>query len=232
MVVGASGGLGGALLRRVIASRRYERVLALSRSSVTVDGAEAFALDLEDEGSIVQAAGQVGEPGSLGLVFVATGVLHGPGLRPERSLAELDPATMMRAFAVNAVGPALIAKHFTPLMPQRGRSVFAVLSARVGSIGDDRLGGWHAYRASKAALNMTTRNVAIELGRTRPNAVCALLHPGTVDTALSAPFQRNVSAERLTDPAVAAERLLGVLDGLSPAESGGFFAYDGSTIAW
>ena len=137
---------------------------------------------------------------------------------------------LARSFQVNAIGPALVAKHFLPRLPKDRPARFAVLSARVGSIEDNRLGGWYGYRASKAALNMLVRSLAIELARTRPLAVCVALHPGTVDTALSRPFQRNVAAQKLFTPAYAAGRLLDVLDGLGPGDSGGFYAYDGTRI--
>ena len=232
VIVGASGGLGRALLQQVAASGRYSRILALARRTPDLFGAEFVPCDLEDEPSIEAAAARTADGPAPTLVFVATGVLHGPGLAPERSLKALNREAMIRALSLNAVGPALLAKHFVPLLPRAGRSVFAALSARVGSIGDNRLGGWHSYRASKAALNMVLRTVAVELARTHPEAVCAALHPGTVATELSAPFQRGVPPETLFAPAVSAERLLAVLDGLGPERSGGFFAWDGSPIPW
>lgn len=219
VVIGASGGLGAALARALEESGRYEAVRRLSRR----DG-----LDLTDEASISRAAERL-RGGSLRLILVASGVLHGPHLRPERSWRELDPEALVAAYRVNAVGPALVAKHFLPLLAP-GRSVFAALSARVGSIEDNRLGGWHGYRASKAALNMLIRNLAIELARRSPDAVCVGLHPGTVDTALSEPFQRGVPEGRLFSPDESAAHLVRVLDGLTPADSGGVFAWDGSRI--
>ena len=137
-----------------------------------------------------------------------------------------------RLFAVNATGPALIAKHMLARAPRQGRLVFAALSARVGSIGDNRLGGWHAYRASKAALNMIMRNVAIELGRVNPDAVAVTLHPGTVDTGLSAPFQRNVAQDKLFPADRAARQLLDVIAALGPAQSGGCYDWAGQAIAF
>ena len=131
---------------------------------------------------------------------------------------------------MNAIGPALAAKHFAPRLARDRRAVFAVLSARVASLADNRLGGWYGYRASKAALNMTVRCLAVELARTHPHAVCVALHPGTVATGLSRPFLRGVDPRRLATPAEAAARLLTVIDGLTPADTGGFLAYDGSTI--
>jgi NAD(P)-dependent dehydrogenase (short-subunit alcohol dehydrogenase family) len=221
VVIGASGGVGAAITRRLEASERYAVVHALSRSGT--------GFDLEDEASIAAAAARVSEGPAPTLVFVATGVLH-HGFEPERSWRALDPEHLLRDYRINAVGPALVAKHFLPLLPRDRRAVFAALSARVGSIGDNRLGGWHSYRASKAALNMILRNLAVETGRTHPQAVVAGLHPGTVDTGLSAPFQRGVKPEKLFTAAHSAERLLAVLDGLTPADSGGVFAWDGARV--
>lgn len=232
VIIGASGGLGRAVLEQVARSGRYDRILALARGKLDIDGAEVVPFDLEDEASIASAAAKAADGPPPALIFLATGVLHGSGLTPERSLKAVDGGAMVRAFSLNAVGPALVAKHFIPLLPRKGRSLFAALSARVGSIGDNRLGGWHSYRASKAALNMVLKTVAVELARTHPEAVCAALHPGTVATELSAPFQRAVVPERLFTPAASAERLLAVLDDLGPEQSGGFFAWDGSPIPW
>ncbi|MBU4040950.1 MAG: SDR family NAD(P)-dependent oxidoreductase [Alphaproteobacteria bacterium] len=221
VVIGASGGIGAAVARRLEASGGYAVVHALSRSGT--------GFDLEDEASIAAAAARLDGGPAPTLVFVATGVLH-HGFEPERSWRALDPEHLLRDYRINAVGPALVAKHFLPLLPRDRRAVFAALSARVGSIGDNRLGGWHSYRASKAALNMILRNLAVETGRTHPQAVVAGLHPGTVDTGLSAPFQRGVKPEKLFTAAHSAERLLTVLDGLTPADSGGVFAWDGARV--
>ena len=229
VIFGASGGIGAALAEAVAASGRYDRVWAGSRSGAPVPGASAFAFDLTDEASIAAAASQIGA--GVTLAIVATGVLSaGPGFQPEKTYKAQDPAAYARAFAINATGPALIGKHFLPLLPRRERAVFAALSARVGSIGDNRLGGWHAYRASKAALNMILRNFAIELGRTHPQAVVAALHPGTVATDLSAPFTGMREGQHLFTPAEAAGYLLKVIDGLAPADSGQAFAWDGQPI--
>jgi NAD(P)-dependent dehydrogenase (short-subunit alcohol dehydrogenase family) len=157
-------------------------------------------------------------------------LLHDADLAPERASRELDQGKLLRQFAVNAVGPALVAKHFVPLLPRQGRSVFAALSARVGSIGDNRLGGWYGYRASKSALNMLIRTLSIELGRTHPEAICVALHPGTVDTDLSKPFQKNVAADQLFSPEQSAAHLLTVIDQLTPMHSGRCFAWDGTEI--
>lgn len=234
VVVGASGGLGGAVLARLAQVRPDDRLLALSRrrSDILPPQADWAHLDLTDEASIAAAAEGLSAAGGVDLVFVATGQLHGPGRSPEKSWRSLDPDALMAAFQVNAVGPALVAKHFLPRLARDRRAVFAALSARVGSIGDNRLGGWHGYRASKAALNQMIHTLAIELARQRPQALCVALHPGTVATALSAPFQGGVAQEKLFTPDFAAERMLAVLDGLTSADSGGFFAWDGASVPW
>ncbi|MEA3264257.1 MAG: SDR family NAD(P)-dependent oxidoreductase [Pseudomonadota bacterium] len=230
VIFGASGGIGAALAEAVVASGRHERVWAGSRSGQAAPaGTQPFAFDLTQEASIAAAASQIGA--EVALVIIATGLLSdGPDFQPEKTYKAQDPAAYARAFAVNATGPALIGKHFLPLLPRRERAVFAALSARVGSISDNRLGGWHAYRASKAALNMILRNFAIELGRTHPQAVVAALHPGTVATDLSAPFTGSGEGRRLFSPAESAAHLLSVIDGLTPAESGQAFAWDGQPI--
>lgn len=226
IVFGASGGIGAALVDQLRASPDYAEVLAGAR---TGDG--VVRSDLADESSIAAAAAVVGKAGPLDLVIVATGILRrGAALGPEKSWRELDGAAMAEVFSVNAIGPALIAKHFLPLLRRDTRAVFAALSARVGSIDDNRLGGWHSYRASKAALNMLIKNFSIELAQRNRHAIAVALHPGTVNTALSRPFQRNVPLEKLFTPERSAEELLKVIANLTPADSGGLFAWDGQRI--
>ena len=179
VVIGATGGIGAALAAVLEAGGRP--VLRLGRRT-------APALDLLDEGSIAAAAAQAGE--GLTLVIDATGFLHDARFRPEKAIREIDPAHMAHSFAVNATGPALLMKHFLPRLARDRRAVFATLSARVGSISDNRLGGWHSYRAAKAALNQIVRTTAVELARTRREAILVALHPGTVDTGLSVPFAK------------------------------------------
>jgi len=164
------------------------------------------------------------------LLFVATGLLHDDSRGPEKSLRQLDADWLLQNYQVNAVGPALIAKYFLPLMDRKEILRFAVLSARVGSISDNRLGGWYGYRASKAALNMMIRNLSIEWSRKNDQSIIVALHPGTVDTALSQPFQSNVPPEKLFDSRRAARQLLDVLEALEPAQSGRIFAWDGTEV--
>lgn len=233
-VVFGSGGIGNALVEQLSASGRYARIYAGSRqgSATRPAGVSSFTFDLADENSITSAVAGMAEVPEL--VLVTSGVLHDPAqaIAPEKTLRGLDPAVMARLFAINTIGPALIAKHLLPRLPRDRRAVFGVLSARVGSIGDNRLGGWHAYRASKAALNMLMVNFAIEMRRSHPHAILAALHPGTVATALSAPFRGGVSPEKLFSPEVAAQHLLRVIDALTPADSGGFYAWNGEKVPW
>lgn len=225
VVIGASGGIGAAVCSLLQESKRVGHILALSRSD------PANNIDLADEASIAAAAGRAAQLPNLRLVFVATGLLHdGDDLQPEKALRALDPAAMARNFAVNATGPALVLKHFAPLLPRQGKAVFAAISARVGSISDNRLGGWYSYRASKAALNMLLKTAAIELGRTRKELVVLGLHPGTVDTGLSKPFQSNVSEGKLFTPEQSARYLLEVIDGVTPEHSGSVLAWDAQTV--
>jgi NAD(P)-dependent dehydrogenase (short-subunit alcohol dehydrogenase family) len=234
VVFGASGGIGAALVAQLAASGDHARVHAgARRPPAPSPGIAPFAFDLEDEASIAAAAQAIAAEGPPALVIVATWVLSAPGgPGPEKSWRAIDPAAMARLFALNTIGPATIARHFLPLLPREGRCVFAALSARVGSIGDNALGGWHSYRASKAALNMLVRNFAIELAARNRDAIAVALHPGTVDTALSRPFQRGVPAERLFAPEVSAAHLLRVIEGLGPSDSGGLFAWDGQRIPY
>ena len=224
VVIGASGGLGDGLVRALQTERCFDQVLGFSRSS-------APRLDLLDESSIANCAATVAQTGlPLRLLFDATGMLHSPTGQPEKGLQQLDPTHMADAFAINAIGPALLMKHFLPLLPREGKSVFARLSAKVGSIGDNQLGGWYSYRASKAACNQLVHTAAIELRRRQPHALCVSLHPGTVDTALSRPFAKSGLSVVTAD--TAARRLLCVIDKLGPADSGGFFNHDASVLPW
>lgn len=224
VVIGASGGIGAALVTELSRAPRRQQVIALSRRSDP-------PVDLLDEKSIADAARFLaGLDAPVRLVVDATGFLHDDRFTPERRLQDLDPGHMLHAFRVNAIGPALLMKHCLPLLPRDGRSVFATISAKVGSIGDNRLGGWYSYRASKAALNQLVRTAAIELRRRCPEAACVALHPGTVDTRLSAPFGKAGLDVRA--PAEAARTLVALLDALQPAQSGGFFDYRGQALPW
>lgn len=208
LIIGASGGIGAALADAIPA----EHVVRVSRS---VDG-----LDVTDPASVDRVLG--GLDPAFDLIIVATGVL---GV-PEKSLAAIDAAAMVQVITVNTIGPALVLRHVPRLLSSAGK--VAVLSARVGSISDNRLGGWHSYRASKAAVNQIIRGAAIELKRTHKGAVCVALHPGTVAT----PFTQNYAVKNKTSPAEAARKLLGVINGLQDTDTGQFFDAEGKAIDW
>lgn len=231
-VIGASGGIGAAFANDLATCASVAQVYRLSRAATKSPAPDFLPLDLEDERSIENAATALkAAVGSLDMVIVATGLLHEPGgLQPEKSWRMLDSAALEKMFRINTIGPALVAKHFLPLLARDRKTVFAALSARVGSIEDNHLGGWYGYRASKAALNMMLKTLSIELARRNPNALCVGLHPGTVDTGLSDPFQRGVPAARLFTPAASARYLLNTLDRLTVADTGMVYAWDGSPV--
>lgn len=225
VVIGATGGIGGA-----IADALVEEGMAVRRFGRSLTGADH--IDLIDEATIAAAAARVAAGPAPTLVVVATGLLYEGERGPEKALRDLDPEWLLRSYAVNAVGPALVMKHFVPLLPKTGEPKLAVLSARVGSIGDNLLGGWWGYRMAKAALNMAVKNAAIEAKRRSERSIVVGLHPGTVDTGLSRPFQGNVPAAQLFKPDRAAVQLLDVLDGLKPKDTGKLFAWDGAEIVF
>ncbi len=216
VVIGASGGIGAAVSDAL--RGRGVQVAGLSRS---IDG-----LDVTDEDSIAHHLGRL--DGTFDLIFVATGALVIDGARPEKSIRALAMDPLIAQFRLNAAGPALVLKHALPLIPRDRRATFAVLSARVGSIGDNRLGGWHGYRAAKAALNQLMHGAAVELARTHRHAIVACLHPGTVETGFTADYPEH---DKLS-PAQSADRLLDVLDGLTPDRTGGFWDYAGREVPW
>lgn len=222
VVVGATGGLGKAFFEHLRIDPNCGHVAALSRNSEP-------PIDITSEISVAGAAAWLrARSAEWDLILDATGVLTIEGHRPEKRFSEIDPALMAQAFAVNAIGPALLLKHLTPLLPRKRRAIFASLSARVGSIEDNRLGGWVSYRASKAALNQILRTAALELRFSHRQSVVASLQPGTVATGLSAPYCSR--APEVLTPEYAAGRLLEVLEGLEPAQSGEFFDYEGQRL--
>jgi len=233
VIIGSSGGIGAALCEQLAARDSVSAVYALSRAGEKPSGTKIIALplDVKNEDSIADAAQAIAADGAPDLVIVAAGILSDEnGLMPEKSLRQQSADAFETVFAVNTIGPALVAKHFLPIMPRKARAVFAALSARVGSISDNRIGGWHAYRASKAALNMLIRNYAIEQARRNEAFIAVGLHPGTVDTALSKPFQSGVPDKQLFRPDQSARYLLDVIDGLSPSDSGKVFDWAGKEI--
>ena len=223
VIFGAGAGIGGALVEALSSTDSFGHVVGFSRKT-------SPPIDLMDEASLERAATFAAEMGELRLVKDATGFLHDDCQGPEKSWRQLEAGNMARSFALNAIGPALLMKHFLLVLSRQGRAIFASLSARVGSIGDNRLGGWYGYRASKAALNQLVRTAAIELARTHPEAVCVALHPGTVASRLSAPFVRE--GQTLLSSDEAAKHLLTVTGNLKSEDSGNFFDWRGAPVPW
>jgi NAD(P)-dependent dehydrogenase (short-subunit alcohol dehydrogenase family) len=244
LVTGASSGIGLAVVGQLLARADVAQVFAVARGAL--DSAPLAALqathgerlrllaaDLTCDTDLAALAERVrAHTASLHLLFNAAGLLHAPGLRPEKSITQLRRDALAQVFALNAFAPILLAQALLPLMKHGQPAVLASLSARVGSIGDNRLGGWYSYRASKAAQNQLLRTLSVELRRTHPQLACVLLHPGTVDTPLSTPFQLNVPADKLFDPQRAAQQLLAVVATMTPARSGSFLAWDGAPVPW
>ena len=224
VVIGATGSIGAALMAALQLDGTFAKVIGLSRSSTP-------ALDLLDEASIASAAQYVAALGlDLRLLIDATGELHSQGFMPEKTWQKIDPVQMARSFAINAIGPALLMKHFLPLLPRQGKAGFVSLSAKVGSIGDNRLGGWYSYRASKAALNQLVHTAAIELRRSHPNAFCNILHPGTINSNLSLPFVKFGIIVKT--PLEGSASLLTTINQLTENDSGEFFNQFGDILPW
>ena len=230
-IIGGNGAIGSALIKQAATSYPNAHIHAFSRTqSVTDNDQISHHLISYDEQAIALAADQATTHMTLDMVIVTIGMLYDELIKPEKSLKELSADKLQRLFSVNTILPALIAKYFTPKLTKENRSVFAALSARVGSISDNKLGGWYSYRASKAALNMILKNTAIEMRRSNRNAIIVGLHPGTVDSNLSKPFQKNVPPEKLFSAELAAEKLMDVIQRLTVADSGHCFAWDGKEI--
>ncbi|ACD30464.1 SDR family NAD(P)-dependent oxidoreductase [Francisella tularensis] len=233
VVIGGSGAIGNAVIKRLRQLYPNANIYAFSRAKVVdcVEGVVYEHIDYTDESTIEKAAKYVyDKSGSINLIFVATGILHTQDIKPEKSLKELSADKFIELFKANTIFPALVAKHFIPKLAKDTKSIFAAISARVGSISDNQLGGWYAYRASKAALNMFIKTASIETKRLNPNAVIVRLHPGTVDSHLSEPFQARVPEGKLFTPEYSASKLIEVLDGLKADDSGKCFAWDGNEI--
>lgn len=232
VVGGGSGAIDAAFAAEL--ARKYPNacISSLSRTGSRSSDVRirTVRVDYLDEASLRNASERVGQYGPVDLVIAAGGILHQSGMMPEKSLRDLSADKLLTLYSANTVGPALMAKHFPPLMSRGRRAVFAALSARVGGISDNRLGGWYSYRASKAALNMIIRSASIEMGRRNPQAVVVGLHPGTVDSALSRPFQGNVGPDKLFSPQFAVIRMLEVLESLKTSDSRHCYAWDGSRI--
>lgn len=244
LIVGASQGIGLEFVKQLLQDSQITRIAATYRQADTAtallslvkehpDRLTGLCLDVTDESQVEAGLKQVqAEFGTLQLVVNCVGWLHEGALQPEKSLRQINAEQLMQYFQVNSIGAVLLAKHLQPLLPRDRRSVFATLSAKVGSIGDNHLGGWYGYRASKAALNMLMRTVAIEYGRRLPQAIVVLLHPGTTDTRLSQPFQQNVPPDKLFSVNRTVTQLLSVIRDLKPGDSGCFFSWDGQPLPW
>ena len=233
-IIGTNGGIGKALIKQMSQQSCVRHIFSCSRTKndVETNKISYIPLNVTDEASIISAAEKIkAKTKKIDLIIVATGILHqGDTLQPEKSWRSLDAKNLLNIFHINTIGPTLIAKHFLDLLPKDRKSVFAALSARVGSIEDNYIGGWYGYRSSKAALNMMVKSLSIELSRKNPKAIAVTLHPGTVNTNLSKPFQRSVPNEKLFCPTASANYLLKVIDRLQSDETGHLFAWDGKKI--
>ncbi|MTI08991.1 SDR family NAD(P)-dependent oxidoreductase [Curvivirga aplysinae] len=232
VVFGGGGAIGNALSG--VIRKQYPDVLLHIVSSKEIKDqhplSEYYLIDYNEEGDLKRISEQIASFGSIDLLIVASGILHGADFKPEKSLRDLDIANFQKLFLVNSIFPAMVAKYCVPLLSKDERSVFAILSARVGSISDNQLGGWYAYRASKAALNMIIKTTSIEVARNRKQAIVVGLHPGTVQSELSMPFTTNVTKDQLFTPDFAAGKLLDVIASLDVDDSGKCFAWDGQEI--
>lgn len=248
LVVGAGQGIGLEFLRQWLHQNASDasggtfpmnRIYATYRNpqsevlTIADPRLRCLPMDITDEAQIAATIQAIQtETSALHYVINCVGILHDEALQPEKSLRHLNAENLLRYFQINSVGAALLAKHVQPLLKHRDRALFATISAKVGSIGDNQLGGWYGYRASKAALNMLMRTTAIEYKRTCPRTIVVTLHPGTTDTQLSRPFQRNVPPEKLFSCERTVKQLLGVLEQLQESDSGEFFSWDGSRLPW
>lgn len=237
LIVGAGKGIGLEFVRQLLP--QVESVYATYRNpqsellTLADPNLRCLPLDVTEESQIAAVVEAIQADGKmLHTVINCVGVLHEGTIQPEKSLRQLNAEQLLYSFQVNSIGAVLLAKHVQPLLKHRDRAILATLSAKVGSIGDNQLGGWYGYRASKAALNMLMRTVAIEYKRSCPRAIVVTLHPGTTDTSLSRPFQRNVPPEKLFTADRTVRQLLAVLDQLQESDSGEFFSWDGSRLPW
>ena len=244
LIVGASQGIGLGFVKNLLQDRRIAKIYATSRQSKSASELIALVdkypqrlicleMDITDELQIIEAVQKIHtQVDKLHLVVNCVGLLHEDALQPEKSLRQINSENLLRYFQINSIGAVLLAKHLLPLFRHGERSVFATISAKLGSISDNQLGGWYGYRASKAALNMLMRTAAIEYKRSCPKALIVTLHPGTTDTRLSRPFQGNVPAEKLFSVERTVTQLLAVIEQLQEGHSGQFFSWDGSRLPW
>lgn len=251
LVVGATQGIGLEFVNQLSQSDRVEHLFATYRSQNTADSLFALAeqskqklqcleMDLTKEEQIASAIGTLSntlkqadtQTAQLNLVINCVGLLHNQHQQPEKALRQLNPDKLLNYFQVNSIGPALLAKHLLPVLKHPQPSLFATISAKIGSIEDNRIGGWYGYRASKAALNMFLKTAAIEYSRRSPNTIIVMLHPGTTDTQLSQPFQRGVPPEKLFSTQRTVSQLIEVMSNATTEDNGAFFSWDGSRLPW
>jgi NAD(P)-dependent dehydrogenase (short-subunit alcohol dehydrogenase family) len=234
IIIGSSGAIGSSFLKHYAEEDKNNIIYALSRSEAASSSSNIHnvSIDIESDSSISNASSICSEAGPFDIIIVTTGMLSDENISPEKSLRHLNKESLSKIFSVNTLGPALIAKYFIPLLKKDAPSFLGFLSARVGSISDNRIGGWYSYRASKAALNMIIKSLSIEVARNNPQSIIAGLHPGTVDSKLSKPFQGNVSEGKLFTPDYSVSKMAEVISNLKPENSGSCFAWDGDEIEY
>ncbi|QIR38035.1 SDR family NAD(P)-dependent oxidoreductase [Tolypothrix sp. PCC 7910] len=244
LIVGANQGIGFGFVKNLLQDTRITKIYATYRQlesaseliNLAAEHSEkliCLPLDITEESQIAEAVQTIrNQVNKLHLVVNCVGLLHDGTLQPEKSLRQINPENLLRYFQINSIGSVLLAKHLLPLFKHKERNVFASISAKIGSIGDNQLGGWYGYRASKAALNMFMRTVAIEYGRSSPQTLVVTLHPGTTDTRLSRPFQSNVPPEKLFSVEHTVSQLINVIEHLQEGDSGQFFSWNGSRLPW
>lgn len=232
VIIGASGALGSEFIRQIAVNNDIKSIFAFSRSQIKFDSNKITShyIDLEKEETIQNAANIASKNAQIDMVIIATGILHNKDIKPEKSLRDLSHEKLHKIFTINSAGPAIIAKHFLPKLNKTNKSIFAAISARVGSISDNRLGGWYSYRASKAALNMILKSASIEIKRSNKNAIIIGLHPGTVDSKLSKPFQSSIKEDKLFTPKYSVEEMLKVINNVEVKDSGNIFDFNGLKI--
>lgn len=232
-VIGSSGAIGNALSNRLLEDDSVETIYKFSRSQKSKDNQKEknFFIDIEDENSIKKSTENIPEDIKFDMIFVATGILHNDDdIFPEKSIKDINADKLKRVLSINTIGPTLVGKYFIPYLNNKNQSIFAFLSARVGSISENKLGGWYSYRSSKTALNQIIKNFSIEIKRTNPNAIFVGLQPGTVSSFLSKPFEKNVKSENLFTPDFSASKLLEVIDNLESKDTGKLIAWNGEEI--
>ena len=232
-VIGSSGAIGNSISKLLKSEISVESVYNFSRSAISESSEKEknIYIDIENEDSIIESIKKIPKDIKFDLIFVATGILHNDeDIYPEKSIKDISGDKLKKVLMVNTIGPALIGKYFIPFLNKNNKNVFAFLSARVGSISNNKIGGWYSYRASKSALNQIIKNFSIEIKRSNPNSIFVGLQPGTVKSNLSKPFQKNVSSKNLFSPDYSAKKLIDVINNLSIEDTGKLFAWDGEEI--